>query len=392
MDEPSPASIFLPLAAIAALAAVVLAGLVFWALDSGGPKSQSAGMLAAGHPPTETPGAGMKPPSVPAAEKAKIDKPAAEPPMHGPDVGLPKPRKPSESPAGNNIPAELAPSPGRQPPETAPANPPVHGSKEAETREMLALSTVPPPRVEPPAAGLPPKPAPLPPVARVAIVIDDLGPDLEVAGRVATIPLAITFSVLPFQDRSRDVVALARANGREVMLHMPMEPEGYPRVNPGNGALLMAMSSNDLRRNLRTALDAMSPVAGINNHMGSRFTEHAEPMRQVMKELRQRGLFFLDSATTPRTVALNAAHENGVPYLRRDIFLDHVLAESFVKTQLVQLIRKAKIQGTALAIGHPHKVTLDVLQREGPLFEREGVAVVPASRLLSYGPGREKAP
>jgi hypothetical protein len=374
---------------VGVLAAVVLAGLIFWGLDSDGVKGPSAGTVVAGHHPAETPNVKMKPPPViPAAEKANADKPAVEPPPHGPNSSVVKPPKAPDVPAKINTPAETAPPSGRQ----APGPPPMDEPKEAAKRETLALNVVPPPRVEPPAAGLPPKTPALPPVARVAIVVDDLGQDLDVARKVATIPLAITFSVLPFQDRSKDVVALALANGREVMLHMPMEPEGYPRVNPGNGALLLAMSPGDIHRNLRTALDATSPIAGINNHMGSRFTEHAEPMGIVMKELRRRGLFFLDSATTPRSAALDAARENGVPYLRRDIFLDHVLAESFVKTQLVQLIRKAKIQGTALGIGHPHEVTLDVLRRESGLFEREGIAVVPASRLVSHGSGRENAP
>ncbi len=257
--------------------------------------------------------------------------------------------------------------------------------------ERLALNVTPAPKLEPPGAGLPPR-TPLPaPVARVAIVIDDLGPDMEAARKLAAIPLDITFSVLPFQKHGREVVALARASGREVMLHMPMEPEGYPQVNPGRGALLVSMASQDIQKSIRTALDDASEVRGINNHMGSRFTEQPQQMSIVMKELQRRKLFFLDSATTIRTVAMDVAQKHGVPYLRRDIFLDHVLVESFVRAQMGQLIRKAKIQGTALAIGHPHEVTLKVLREECDIFQRERIAVVPASQLLHRPAAREKS-
>jgi hypothetical protein len=260
-----------------------------------------------------------------------------------------------------------------------------HPAEEHKT-EHLALNVAPAPKPEPPAASLPPKSPLPPPVARVAIVIDDLGLDLEAAEKLAAIPLAITFSVLPFQKQGKEVVELARAKGREVMLHMPMEPEGFPQVNPGRGALLVSMSNNEIQKSLQMAFDDASQVSGINNHMGSRFTEQPHQMSLVMRELRRRKLFFLDSATTTRTVAMEVARKYGVPYLRRDIFLDHVLLDSFVRAQIGQLIRKAKIQGTALAIGHPHEVTIKVLQEEQAIFQRERIAVVPASQLVQRGP------
>jgi hypothetical protein len=170
-----------------------------------------------------------------------------------------------------------------------------------------------------------------------------------------------------------------------------MEPEGYPQVNPGRGALLVSMSSHDIQKSLRLALDDASKASGINNHMGSRFTEQPQQMDMVMRELQRRRLFFLDSATTIRTVAMDVAQKYGVPYLRRDVFLDHVLVDSFVRAQIGLLIRKAKIQGTALAIGHPHEVTLKVLREESEIFQRERIAVVPASELLQRPPPKEKS-
>ena len=427
-----------PLAALGSVAAVLLAGLVFWGLDADGVKSPKAELATIRqHSPT-APSPRIKTP--PAFQGAK-----PEPEKNELELAPHPPRNGAEKPLGQTSAAAEAPGKDGQPrserlegresaqrveggersgvqPEVAAESSTVSArhqgerpsteqraavqngiSPAAETSrggepsgtprketvaalpkgELLALNVPPQARPEPPAATLPPREASLPPLARVAIVIDDLGRDLDAARTLADIPISITFSVLPFQNHSKEVMALARARGREVILHMPMEPEGYPQVNPGRGALLVSMRSRDIQKNLRTALDETPHVRGINNHMGSRFTEQTEQMGVVMKELQRRRLFFLDSATTVRSVALDAAQSHGVPYLRRDVFLDHVLAESFVRAQIGQLIRRARVQGTAVAIGHPHEVTLKVLKEENSAFEREKIAVVPASRLLS---------
>ena len=185
---------------------------------------------------------------------------------------------------------------------------------------------------------------------------------------------------------------MAHAQHREVILHVPMQPQGYPMNNPGKGALLVSMSSDAVRKNLQTAFDTSPHFTGINNHMGSRFTENPGPMKVLLTELRQRGLYFLDSSTSPKSVGYSLAQELQVPSRKRDIFLDHTPSEEFVRSQINQLIRKAKIEGSAVAIGHPHEVTLRVLTKEAKRFQEEGIAVVSSAELMlnSFGEARSR--
>ncbi len=253
------------------------------------------------------------------------------------------------------------------------------GSSSSESGKPRALASVAPRPLPPPTEPSLPK---KPPVGRVAIVIDDFGQDLRMARRFLSIPIPITFSVIPHLEHSREIAELAHVNGHEVIVHMPMEPEGYPEKNPGPGALLVSMGPDEIARNLESALQENPHARGMNNHMGSRFTAEKRRMRTVLAHLKRRGLYFFDSYTSAKSVGLRLARKMGVPSVKRDIFLDHVQTESFVRKQIRELIRKAKIQGRAVAIGHPYPVTLKVLREEALLFEKEGIEVVPLSRII----------
>jgi uncharacterized protein len=216
----------------------------------------------------------------------------------------------------------------------------------------------------------------------VAIVIDDFGVDLNIARRFVELPIPVTLSILPHQRYSREIGDWAHAHHRQVILHLPMEPKGYPRLNPGKGALLLSMSGSAIQKSVSAALESSPHFAGMNNHMGSRFTENAVLMTTVIEEVQKRGLFFIDSYTTPRSVASTVAQQAQIPFRRRDIFLDNNQSEDAIRAQIRQVIRRAKIQGSVLAIGHPHESTLRALSQEGEEFEREGIAVVPAGELI----------
>lgn len=256
-----------------------------------------------------------------------------------------------------------------------------HGSSGNSLHAALRPEPAP---VEPSKAIPPSQPPPLtPPLARVAIVIDDFGQDLEIAKKFVELPIPVTLSVLPHLRHSREVAELAHEHHRQVILHLPMEPRGFPKVNPGKGALLLSMSDDAIHQSMIAALDASPYFTGVNNHMGSRFTEDATALKTVMAEAAKRRLFFIDSFTSPRSVAASLAQELQIPFRRRDIFLDNSLSEKAIRTQLRQLVRRAKIQGSALAIGHPHESTLRALRKEVDVFEREKIAVVPAGELMS---------
>jgi polysaccharide deacetylase 2 family uncharacterized protein YibQ len=246
-------------------------------------------------------------------------------------------------------------------------------------------SRLPDPSSNEPSKLIPPQPPPpvlTPPVARVAIVIDDFGQDLDIAARFLELPIPITFSVLPYQQYTQEVAELAHAHHHQVILHLPMEPHGYPRVAPGKGALLLSMSGDEIQKSVSNALDVSPYFAGVNNHMGSRFTENPASMKAVLEEVQKRKLYFIDSYTSPRSVASSVAQQVHVPFRRRDIFLDTNPSEEAIRAQIRQVMRRAKIQGSAVAIGHPHESTLRALSHEVEAFKREKIAVVPANELM----------
>ncbi|MCE5334733.1 MAG: divergent polysaccharide deacetylase family protein [Desulfobacteraceae bacterium] len=253
-------------------------------------------------------------------------------------------------------------------------------SGKRDSEEPLAVAMNKPAPTPPP---VPPPPTKPKAVLKAAIVIDDFGPDIEAARKFIALPFAVTLSIIPYQKHSRDIAELAHSQHREILLHCPMEPLGYPKVNPGKGALFASMSRDQMRRNLGTALDTSPYFSGLNNHEGSRMTQDAEAMKTFMVLLKEHNLFFLDSMTTPDSKAWSSAREQKIPTRKRDIFLDHDPSPAAVRAQISRLISIAKVQGTALAVGHPHEATLKALQEAGALFRKEGLEIVPASELMS---------
>ena len=219
-------------------------------------------------------------------------------------------------------------------------------------------------------------------IARVAIVIDDFGYDGRLARRFLQIDAPLSFSVLPNGTFSKSIARRVLQAGRELMLHLPMEPKGYPEVDPGIGALLTEMTDMELVEALRKNLDSLPHIKGVNNHMGSRFCENEEKLRLVMRELKNRGLFFVDSRTTSRTQAYRVAQEEEVPSAERNVFLDNIQSPQAVRRQLKRLIQLAKLKGEAIGIAHPHEVTLKVLKEDVPKLSSNGIELVPVSQLV----------
>jgi polysaccharide deacetylase 2 family uncharacterized protein YibQ len=219
-------------------------------------------------------------------------------------------------------------------------------------------------------------------VALAAIVIDDLGNELAPAERIAAWKEPVAGAVLPgVAFSTASARALARG-GKEVLLHLPMEPAGYPKVRPGPGVILRSQSNAEIVRTLEDDLASVPGAVGVNNHMGSVATADPRVMRVVAGVLSNRGLYFLDSRTTEATVALRTAEEASVPAVSRRVFLDDVETEEAVSKQFAELVRRARQEGSAVAIGHPYPVTLAVLEREMPALATKGVKLVRVADLV----------
>ena len=221
---------------------------------------------------------------------------------------------------------------------------------------------------------------------RIAIVIDDFGYNgSETAMGIIDLDFPLTVSVLPNCPHTTTVARAAHRAGKEVIAHIPMEPRGYPEVDPGEGALMSNHTREQLVTRIDAALDDVPFAVGANNHMGSAFTTQHIPMRVLMEKLRERDLFFLDSMTTPESVGLSEARRARVPSTRNRMFIDSPLDESGridVESQLNELAAVARRLGGAVGLGHPHPETLRVLRKMLPELESEGFELVFVSELV----------
>ncbi|NQT10288.1 MAG: divergent polysaccharide deacetylase family protein [Desulfobacteraceae bacterium] len=226
------------------------------------------------------------------------------------------------------------------------------------------------------------KPKPMPKgLPKVAIIIDDIGYERRVTEKFLSLDAVLTFSVFPCSPFQQRIVRKAHAKGFEIMLHMPMEPDEYPEVDPGPDALLTSMSPDELIDQLNKSLDAVPLIKGVNNHMGSKMTTESTQMYQIFSVLKKRGLFFVDSRTTPESICKPSARLLQIPFAQRDVFLDHVQEPDFIRRQIKELIRIAEIHGTAVGIAHPHEVTYEVFLEELPELQKK-VRLVPASSVV----------
>lgn len=222
--------------------------------------------------------------------------------------------------------------------------------------------------------------------ARIAIVLDDMGPDRAALKRASGLPVAVTFAFLPYAANVRELANSARRAGRTILLHMPMEPLGP--ADPGPGALLVDQPPEEQIARLEAALANFDRLDGLNNHMGSRLTADRSAMDRIMARLAGRGLFFLDSRTTAETVAAEAAQDAGLATLSRDVFLDPDGTGAMAEAQLQRTLEIASATGSAIAIGHPHRLTLDALERFVARLDRARFRLVRLSDLVRVSAAR----
>lgn len=195
---------------------------------------------------------------------------------------------------------------------------------------------------------------------RLAIVIDDMGFLQQEGERFLALDLPLTYAFLPFAPQTESLARQARAAGRDVLLHLPLESKDH-RHDPGQGALYLAMARQDLVKTLEMDLAAVPGAIGVNNHMGSRFTEDRDKMIIVLDIIKGRNLLFVDSFTAPQSVAFALAREKGMAAARRNVFLDNTRRKEEISEQLESLLQLAERDGRALGVGHPYAETLAVL-------------------------------
>ena len=224
------------------------------------------------------------------------------------------------------------------------------------------------------------KTLPLPAPARVAIVLDDWGYNLDAFHILDTIDEPVTLAILPYLPYSKTIARQAAKKGHEVILHVPMEPLGEAPLE--KGTLLTAMRDDEIQDRLVSALESLPNEKGVSNHMGSKFSQDGRAMGSVLRTLGSRGLFYLDSRTTHDSVSSSLAEEIPVRVLSRDIFLDNEPGEAEIQARIDDLRRLAKEKGFAIAIGHDEPLTVEMIRRNLRDFEEDGIQLVRLSELL----------
>ncbi len=283
----------------------------------------------------------------------------------------------------------LKPSPSAKPPPAPLAVAPVPPEP--------SLSPVPEPEPEPvpapePAAPMSAAPAaPLPAWQRfavparpgkalVAVIIDDMGLDQRRSARVTQLPGPLTLSYMTYAPHAVEQSAAAHARGHELMMHMPMQP--LASLDAGPDVLAEQLPPTELHRRVEADLDRFPGFVGVNNHMGSKFTAYQPGMKIVMQALHQRGLLFIDSMTTAKSVGMAEARAAGVPAARRNIFLDDVEDQASVAAQLAKAEQQAKSAGSVIVIGHPHDGTIAALAAWLPGLDKKGITLVPVTAVV----------
>jgi polysaccharide deacetylase 2 family uncharacterized protein YibQ len=207
--------------------------------------------------------------------------------------------------------------------------------------------------------------------AQLLLIIDDIGYNRALGERALALPAPVNLAFLPHTPFSARLAQQAWQNGHGIMLHAPMENDHGTDLGPG--AMLASMDQQTLQTTLKENLSAIPHVQGLNNHTGSLLTQNADAMNWVMEVAREQKLFFIDSLTSPTSVALQQAEALGIPTLARDVFLDNDTNAAALKKQYEHALTLAKRRGYAVLIGHPYAQTLDFLEQELPALAEQNI-------------------
>ncbi len=221
------------------------------------------------------------------------------------------------------------------------------------------------------------------PRGQVALIMDDMGNSLETLDAIIALGRPVTVSVLPYSPHAAETARIAHERGLEVLLHLPLESVNNHEAMADTEGLIMAMMTEPaIVAAFEASYDRVPFAAGTNNHMGSRFTAERDLMRTILKPIKERGLFFVDSRTTAKTVALDEARKMGIPATQRDVFLDADADRGRIRGRLIELLQKARKKGRAVGICHPFPETLAVLKSSLFLLDSYNLEAVPVSKLV----------
>ena len=219
--------------------------------------------------------------------------------------------------------------------------------------------------------------------SKIVLILDDFGYDFKKLKLFSELNNDITFSVLPLLKNTKKIVSYLSSRNQDYMMHMPMQPIGWPEVDPGPGFLSVNDSSDDIMLKIQQALEDFGQVGGINNHMGSLFSTSEKSMDIFIAFLSQKKMYYIDSKTASGTENRALAKKYRIPFAERDVFLDNVVKENEIKKQLRKALNISRKKGLSIVIGHPFIETYNVLKEELPKFSSYNVKLIRAREIFS---------
>ncbi|MFH0764454.1 MAG: divergent polysaccharide deacetylase family protein [Candidatus Omnitrophota bacterium] len=217
--------------------------------------------------------------------------------------------------------------------------------------------------------------------AKVAIVMDDFGYNMNDLDTLFSINEPITLSILPSLRYSKTIAEYARGRGYEVILHLPLEPHRKD-VKEEADTIRSGMADTEIVSRLAKEIESVPGASGVSNHMGSKSTEDKELMAAIFRYLKNRRLYFFDSLTSEKSVCRETAEAAGLKYARRDIFLDNTDRREYIEKQLAALKRMALRKGRAIAVCHDKKFTIAALAKMMPQMAKDGIEFVTLSDMV----------
>jgi len=220
------------------------------------------------------------------------------------------------------------------------------------------------------------------PLRQISVIIDDIGNDLAPVRELLNIDADITFAILPLCSNSREAAEMIHKSGKEILLHLPMEPNSYPEEKPGDGALFTDMNNEELIFQLENDLASVPYVSGVNNHMGSKFMANEEKLSLVFSKLKKKKLFFIDSRTTANTKAYTASEKVNLQLASRKVFLDNERDYNEIYKRLLSAAQNSSDAAPIIIIGHPYPETIRAIRDATRVLRKKGILIVPVSKLL----------
>lgn len=199
------------------------------------------------------------------------------------------------------------------------------------------------------------------------------------------IDIPLTAAIMPFMPSAQVDEKKALEKGKEVIIHLPMEPEVGKRSWLGPKGITTDLSDDQIKSMVEEAFQIIPSAKGMNNHMGSKAIKDERIMKNIFTILKEKDRFFLDSKTTSDATACRVASESKVKYYKRDIFLDNEKSVASIEKQLDKLTDVALKNGYAIGIGHVGveggKITADAIKNKMPEMKKRGIEFVFLSQI-----------